>query len=240
MYKFCLIFLFIFIQGCSNSEVEYFCESYRTMRGGGDISYSQQVIKLSPNEICFDWRSGNPPTCIKKGFITTEPWEDYANGASQSRNSFEAVVNGDITTINVYELVEPKNPSDIKIVKIGNELYFTYKSVMLNLGLPIKYDTLNNRKTFSLYAINNVEYWGGRMISSLKMSYETVPRDVETYSVGGDAYKTWYAKANNGISSVYTFDAKKLSLIWDPMIIEGDPPHRFSCEVWKKQAWWQF
>jgi hypothetical protein len=240
MYKFFFIITFIFIQGCSNSGVEYFCESYHTMRGGRDITYSQQVIKLLPDEICFNWRNGSPLTCIKKGSITTEPWEIQAHGASQSRHSFDALFNGDLVTINVYELVEPKNPSDIQIVNIGNELRFYYKSLPLDLGLPLKHDTLSNRKTFSLYAINNVEYWKGRMISSFKMSNETVPRDVVTYSVGGDAYKTWYAKANNEISSIYTFDAKNLSLIWDPRDTDDHPPHRYSCEVWKKQAWWQF
>lgn len=238
-----IFLLALIIGGCSNNETEFFCESYHLMPGRGvldgrpDISYSQQVIKLSPNRICVNWR-GDEPTCIKKDSVTVEPWEVDSNGVTRSRHSFRANFMGDVATITVSELTEPTKPSDITIIKRGDELFFVFQDVPLNLGLPIKFDSEENRKTFQLYAINNKIYWNGNMISDFKLSYEKEPKDINSYSVNGQAYKSYFARANDKPNYQYIFNTKSLSLTSKRENDDYDPVHKYTCEVWNKKNWW--
>jgi hypothetical protein len=209
------------------------------MNGHTDISYSQQAIKLSQNRICVNWR-GDTPTCVNKGSITTEPWEDDSSGSTRSRYSFEANFEGDVTTINVSELVEPKKVSDIKVIENGDELFFIYQDTPLSLGLPKKLDSVENRKTFQLYAIYNKIYWNGKMISEFKFRDEKESRDVKTYSVNGDAYKSYFARANDKPTYQYFFNPKSLTLGSLSVNDDYDPARKYTCEIWNKQKWWQF
>ncbi|QWD69610.1 hypothetical protein [Polynucleobacter sp. UB-Siik-W21] len=198
------------------------------MKFSKDISYTQQIIKVSPNEICVNWR-GNTPSCAKNGATSTEAWIENESTESKNRDSFRAQFDGDVVTLVISELVMPKDPAGITITKAVDGLYFAYKGVELNQPLPLKYDTEDNRKTWALYAITNVEYWGGRWFS-----------DYESFMVGGDTYKSWHARANDEPSYEYIFNTKTLTLKSRSLTDDFDSSHRFECQIWKKQHWWQF
>ena len=229
MYKYRLVLLLIILQGCSSSENEYFCESYHPMTFGKDITYSQQIIKVFPNKICAIWR-GNTPSCAKNGSTTTtDAWIEKDSTETKNRDSFRAQFDGDVVTLLVSNLVVPKDPSGITVSKADDGLHFAYKGVKLNQPLPLKYDSEDNRKTWILYAITNVEYWGGRWFG-----------DYTSFMVGGDSYKSWYAKANNEPTYEYAFNTKTLTLTSRSLTDNFDSPGIFQCQIWQKQRWWQF
>jgi hypothetical protein len=210
MYRYTLALALIILQGCSYSDSEYFCESYHPIRFSKDITYSQQIIKLMPNEICANWR-GDTPSCAKNGATTNDVWREDDSKESKSRDSFHAQFDRDLVTMFISKLVVPKDPSGITISKEGDGLLYAYRGVELSQLLPVKYDTEGNRKTWALYAITNVEYWNGKWF-----------RDDNSFMVGGDTNK------------------KTLTLTSRSLTDNFDSPHVFECQIWKKQRWWQF
>lgn len=228
MYKYTLVLAFINLQGCSVSDDEYFCESNHPIRFSKAISYTQQIVKLTPNEICTNWR-GDTLSCAKNGVTTHDKWREDDSKESISRDSFRAHFDSDLLTLYISKLVVPKYPTDITVSKKGDGLHYAYKGIELNQLLPLKYDTEDNRKTWALYAITNVEYWNGKWFG-----------DYKSFMVGGDAYKSWYARANDEPSYEYVFNMKDLTLKSRSLIDDFDSPKLFECQIWKKQQWWQF
>ena len=228
MYKYSLLLAFIILQGCSNHDGEFFCESYHPMRLSKDISYVQQVVKVTPNEVCTIWR-GDILSCAKRGVVTIGAWNNESGAATKERDSFRAQFDGEIVRLLISELTEPVSPSDVTMSKRSDGIYFAYKGFEFNIPLPYKDNSEDNRKTWALYAITNVEYWKGMRFG-----------DDTSFLVGGDTYKSWHSRANDEPSYEYVFNTQKLTLTAKSLTDDFDSPHVFSCQIWNKQRWWQF
>ncbi len=236
--KFFLIFL-ILMDGCtSSSETEYFCESYHKYPNSDDVSYDQAILKISDNSMCVMDREIFQ--CATSGKITYLPWENQFNKGTEDQYSLSLARNNKNYKLSFYKIEKPESEGSVTQIERSGKIYFSYKGVELNLPLSINQATEENIKTFTLYAISNVEYWNGRMINmsdSLK-SFSDIFDDVKNYGVGGSTFKSYYTRANNGLAYSYEFNIQNKSLILN-FNDETLKERQYRCDVWIKQKWWQ-
>jgi hypothetical protein len=228
-----LTFIFVF-ESCGVSETkEYFCE---TPFVDDNHFYSQTILKINKNEFCVMYK-GEKYSCVRFNEKISDNLEDDSKGFTQTQYSYKAILTNDIASMIVLKQESPKKTNPVIRKLVGDEYHFIFNDVELGITLNKKEASDDNLRTYDLYAINNVANWSGRMIHCGFKDEDGSCHDIKSYSVGGEAFNSWYRAANNLPTYQYDFDLKNLTLKTDPFD-KLLPITSYSCEIWKKQKWW--
>lgn len=235
LIRFFLILFFTLLLGSCNSSTyeEYFCE---TPYVDDNHFYSQQTLKISPKEFCVTWK-GDEYSCGKIGQLIIDNAEDYFKGFGEEVNSYKAIRDKNTLSMIVYNEIRPKKSYPITRKLIDENYHFIFNGTELQITLPKKDAIEGNLKTYDLYAINNVVDWDGRLIKCNIKEEDGSCMDIALRSVGGETFKSWYRLANNLPTYQYDFDVKNLTLKTNTFN-KYLPSTSYTCEIWKKQKWW--